>query len=190
MEVMMLVASWNVNSIRARFEHVRQWLVDRKADVLFLQELKGSEFPTAAFDELGYHSVAVTQKAYNGVAILSRTPIELVSKTLLGDELDSHARFLEVMIEGIRLVNIYLPNGKVKALTGLSKSSLYELIRDNNFPAPIHLGPRTVAWVSSEVRQWAAERISASRAALPHQGVRRMPQRAIGESWGTSKKYA
>lgn len=85
---------------------------------------------------------------------------------------------------------IFLRLPKVKALTGLSKSSLYELIRDNNFPAPIHLGPRTVAWVSSEVRQWAAERISASRAALPHQGVRRMPQRAIGESWGTSKKYA
>jgi hypothetical protein len=107
----MLIASWNVNSIRARAEHVKQWLQDTKADVLFLQELKGSEFPTAAFEELGYHSVAVTQKAYNGVAILSRTPIELVSKTLLGDELDSHARFLEVMIEGIRLVNIYLPNG-------------------------------------------------------------------------------
>jgi exodeoxyribonuclease-3 len=107
----MLIASWNVNSIRARAEHVKQWLEDTKADVLFLQELKGSDFPTAAFKELGYHSAAVTQKAYNGVAILSRTPIELVSKTLLGDELDNHARFLEVMIEGIRLVNIYLPNG-------------------------------------------------------------------------------
>ncbi len=53
----------------------------------------------------------MTQKTYNGVAILSRTPIEVVHTTLLGDETDSHARFLEAIIEGIRVVNIYLPNG-------------------------------------------------------------------------------
>jgi exodeoxyribonuclease III len=107
----MLIASWNVNSIRARAEHVKRWLQSTNVDVLFLQELKGVEFPAAIFEELGYHSASVTQKTYNGVAILSRTPMEIVSKTLLGDELDSHARFLEVMIEDIRLVNIYLPNG-------------------------------------------------------------------------------
>jgi exodeoxyribonuclease-3 len=107
----MLIGSWNVNSVRARTEHVKRWVQSTHVDVLFLQELKGTEFPTAVFEELGYHSAAVTQKAYNGVAILSRTPIEVVSKTLLGDEVDSHARFLEVMIDGLRLVNIYLPNG-------------------------------------------------------------------------------
>ena len=80
-------------------------------DVLLLQELKGTEFPSAWFQELGYHSAAVTQKTYNGVAILSRTPIEVVHTTLLGDETDSHARFLEAIVEGIRVVNIYLPNG-------------------------------------------------------------------------------
>jgi prophage regulatory protein len=85
---------------------------------------------------------------------------------------------------------IFLRLPRVKALTGLSKSSLYDLIRAKSFPAPVQLGPRTVAWVSSEVRQWAAERISNSRTELPHLGVRRMPQRALGESWGTSKKYA
>src|ERR1700751_2068084 len=107
----MRIASWNVNSIRARTEYVRKWLERTNVDVLLLQELKGSEFPAAAFEELGYHSAAVTQKTYNGLAILSSTPMEIISKTLLGDELDSHARFLEVMIEGLRLVNIYLPNG-------------------------------------------------------------------------------
>jgi len=107
----MLIASWNVNSIRARAEHVRKWLERTNVDVLLLQELKGSEFPAAVFEELGYHSTAVTQKTYNGVAILSRAPMEIISKRLLGDELDSHARFLEVMIESLRLVNIYLPNG-------------------------------------------------------------------------------
>ena len=61
--------------------------------------------------DLGYYSAAVTQKTYNGVAIVSRTPIEVVHTTLLGDETDSHARFLEAIIDGLRVVNIYLPNG-------------------------------------------------------------------------------
>jgi exodeoxyribonuclease III len=100
-----------VNSIRARGEHVKTWLEAKKPDVLLLQELKGTEFPSVFFKELGYDSASVTQKTYNGVAILSRTPIEIVSTTLLGDEADSHARFLEVMIENIRIVNVYLPNG-------------------------------------------------------------------------------
>jgi exodeoxyribonuclease-3 len=99
------------NSIRARLEHVVEWLQVRKPDVLLLQELKGTEFPAAAFQNLGYESVAVTQKAYNGVAILSRWPIKTLSKTLAGDEADSHSRYLEVMIQGLRIVNIYLPNG-------------------------------------------------------------------------------
>lgn len=107
----MIIASWNVNSIRARLEHVRNWLTARQPDVLLLQELKGTEFPSDVFKEMGYDSVAVTQKAYNGVAILSRYPLQVVTTTLTGDEMDSHARFLEVMIEGLRIVNIYLPNG-------------------------------------------------------------------------------
>src|SRR5665213_1906587 len=78
---------------------------------MLLQELKGTEFPAGAFRELGYESAAVTQKAYNGIAILSRCPLQVISTTLFGDDADSHARFLEVMIEGIRIVNIYLPNG-------------------------------------------------------------------------------
>ena len=105
------VATWNVNSIRARLDHVTAWLKTRQPDVLLLQELKGTDFPAAVFEEIGYRSVAVTQKAYNGVAVLSRHPVETITTTLLGDEQDSHARFLEVLIGGIRIVNIYLPNG-------------------------------------------------------------------------------
>jgi len=107
----MVIGSWNVNSIRARAEHVKRWLEVSKVDVLLMQELKGTEFPSPFFKELRYESVAVTQKSYNGVAILSRLPIKVVSTRLFGDDLDSHARFLEVMIEGLRVVNIYLPNG-------------------------------------------------------------------------------
>jgi len=100
-----------VNSIRSRAEQVKAWLAANQPDVLLLQELKGTEFPSASFKEQGYNSAAVTQKTYNGVAILAHSPIKIVSTTLLGDEMDSHARFLEVVIEDLRIVNIYLPNG-------------------------------------------------------------------------------
>ena len=110
----MLLATWNVNSINARLPHVTRFLEARSPDVLLLQELKGTEFPAEHFRALGYESFAVTQKAYNGVAVLSRLPMESVCTTLPGDEQDSHARFLETVIqtpEPVRLVNIYLPNG-------------------------------------------------------------------------------
>jgi len=107
----MKVASWNVNSIRARLDHVTSWLKVQQPDVLLIQELKATEFPTLIFQALGYESVAVLQKSYNGVAVLSRFPMQTINTTLAGDEADSHARFLEMTIEGIRVVNIYLPNG-------------------------------------------------------------------------------
>jgi len=107
----MRIASWNVNSIRARLDHVTAWLPVAEPDVLLLQELKGMIFPAEIFKALGYESVAVTQKTYNGVAILSRYPIQAINTTLAGDSEDSHARFLEAMIHGMRIVNIYLPNG-------------------------------------------------------------------------------
>jgi len=107
----MKIASWNVNSIRARLDQVTAWLKAQTPDVLLMQELKGAEFPSEVFKELGYESAAVTQKAYNGVAILSRHPMQTLNTTLPGDELDSHARYLETTIDGLRVVNIYLPNG-------------------------------------------------------------------------------
>lgn len=78
---------------------------------------------------------------------------------------------------------------EVKSVTGLSKSSLYALIRANSFPAPVQLGPRTVAWVRSEIKQWAAERIKISRTAAPSPGDKRTPQRAT-EAWPAAKKWA
>jgi exodeoxyribonuclease-3 len=108
---MFKVASWNLNSVRSRLTHVTTWLKAREPDVLLLQELKGTEFPSEVFKSLRYESVAVTQKAYNGVAILSRHPMKTIAKALVGDDSDSHARLLEVIVKGIRIVNIYLPNG-------------------------------------------------------------------------------
>ncbi len=111
MEDAIRIASWNVNSIRARLEHVTAWLKKNQPDALLLQELKGTDFPADIFQALGYESAVVTQKAYNGVAVLSRHPVQTIRTTLAGDEQDSHARFLEVVIEGTRMVNVYLPNG-------------------------------------------------------------------------------
>jgi exodeoxyribonuclease-3 len=107
----MQIASWNVNSIKVRLEQVLSWLEHTQPDVLLLQELKGTEFPNEAFEKLGYQSDHVSQKSYNGVATLSRLAMETKSKTLPGDELDSHSRFLEVMVGDVRIVNVYLPNG-------------------------------------------------------------------------------
>lgn len=107
----MKIASWNVNSIRARMHVVPHWVKENAPDVLLMQELKGEVFPADTFEDLGYRCVAVTQKSYNGVAVLSRTPIEVTGTALPGDDADSHARFLETRIDGLRVVNLYAPNG-------------------------------------------------------------------------------
>jgi exodeoxyribonuclease-3 len=107
----MRIATWNVNSIKARIDHVKHWLGAQKPDVLMIQELKGEVFPFADFESLGYHAAAVTQKTYNGVATLSPHPIEPLLEKLPGDDTDEQSRYLETRINGIRFINIYLPNG-------------------------------------------------------------------------------
>ncbi len=105
----MKIVSWNVNSIKARLEHVKRYISEQSPDIIMIQELKGLEFPTLEFETLGYQSHAVTQKAYNGVAIISKHPVNVISDALNKD--DEQARYLEAEIGGIRVINIYLPNG-------------------------------------------------------------------------------
>jgi exodeoxyribonuclease-3 len=107
----MKLASWNVNSVKARLPHIKSWLEDSSPDVLMIQELKGLEFPEEEFTELGYNCAAVTQKAYNGVATLSKKEFSVVKQQLDGDKNDDQARYLEIDVDGIRVINIYLPNG-------------------------------------------------------------------------------
>ncbi len=111
MSKILKLASWNVNSVKARGEHVQKYCADFAPDILMMQELKGETFPSEDFKAIGYHSVAATQKAYNGVAILSKNEIELIHDRLPGMEDDDQARYLEANISGIRVINIYLPNG-------------------------------------------------------------------------------
>jgi exodeoxyribonuclease III len=107
----MRIATWNVNSIKVRLPLVVEWLETNSPDVALLQEIKTLEFPTLEFERLGYRCEFVGQKSYNGVATLSKLDAGSPVKLLAGDAADEHARFLAVTIDGIRVINIYLPNG-------------------------------------------------------------------------------
>jgi exodeoxyribonuclease III len=111
------IATWNVNSINARLPHLLEWLRQAQPDVVLLQETKVPDdgFPALEIGDLGYNVIAVGQKAYNGVAVLSRSPVDVVSRSLPGlDGLpdgDLQARYLEAFTRGVRVISVYAPNG-------------------------------------------------------------------------------
>lgn len=117
----MRIATWNVNSVRTRLDQVLAWLVAERPEVLCLQETKVADelFPLAHFQALGYEAAISGQKAYNGVAILSRLPIEDVRvgfAALLPDDpeapgLGEQKRLISAQIAGLRVLNLYVPNG-------------------------------------------------------------------------------
>ncbi len=109
----MKIATWNVNSIKARLPVVTKWLKDAAPDVALLQELKCVEenFPQLEIEDLGYNVAVSGQKTYNGVAILSKHPIDVELKALPGDKKDEQARYIEGFTNGVRVASIYLPNG-------------------------------------------------------------------------------
>ncbi len=109
----MKLATWNVNSVLARLPLVTKWLREAQPDVLCLQELKCTDdkFPADAFGELGYQSASYGQRTYNGVAILARGELTDVQRGFPDDEEGSHARLLGATVEGVRIVNVYVPNG-------------------------------------------------------------------------------
>ncbi len=109
----MKIASWNVNSVKARLPRLLDYLKEEAPDVLCLQELKTVDdaFPRDEIAELGYNIETHGQKTYNGVALLSKHPIEDVMRRLPGNDEDEQARYIEGTIQGIRVASIYLPNG-------------------------------------------------------------------------------
>ena len=137
----MLIASWNVNSIRTRLSQVLDWIKSAKPDVVCLQETKVIDqyFPFKPFEDIGYEVKVYGQKTYNGVAILSRSPFIDFKTGFKGEiqlspelkELEEQKRLISAYINGVRIINVYVPNGsslnsdkyryKIKWLNELSK---------------------------------------------------------------------
>ena len=112
----MKIATFNINGVKARIEGLTQWLQDSAPDVALLQEIKSVDdgFPRQIIEDLGYNVETHGQKGFNGVAILSKLPLEDVTRGLPGDDADEQARWIEATVVGetaVRLCCLYLPNG-------------------------------------------------------------------------------
>jgi exodeoxyribonuclease III len=116
----MKIATWNVNSIRTRLEHVLNWLQENLIDVLCIQETKveDEKFPRSPFSDLGLHTYISGQRSYNGVALISRAPLEDVSAGFspivgeaIANDLDDQKRVITGVLDGVRIINLYVPNG-------------------------------------------------------------------------------
>lgn len=113
----MRIATWNVNSVRQRLDHLLTWLRDCAPDIVCLQEIKcvDEAFPREAIEALGYNVITHGQKTFNGVALLSKYPLEEATPRLPGDDEDAHARFIEGVVSlksgVVRVACLYLPNG-------------------------------------------------------------------------------
>lgn len=113
----MKIATWNVNSIKVRLPHLLSWLTNTKPDIVLLQELKcnNESFPRDELEDLGYNLAIHGQKTYNGVAILSKFPIDDFTTILPNDPEPTQARYIEAVISvhksAIRVASVYVPNG-------------------------------------------------------------------------------
>jgi exodeoxyribonuclease-3 len=113
----MRIVTWNVNSVKQRLQHLLGLLREQAPDVVCLQELKcvDEAFPRAEVEAAGYNALVHGQKAFNGVAILSKSPLEEVRQGLPGGDGDDHARYVEAVVSApkgvVRVASIYLPNG-------------------------------------------------------------------------------
>ncbi|NDG04975.1 MAG: exodeoxyribonuclease III [Alphaproteobacteria bacterium] len=123
------IATWNINSVRARLPLLLAWLQQHKPDVLMLQEIKCEHavFPFLEIEAMGYTALVHGQKSYNGVAILSTHPIQEKSRSLISED-NEPARFLCAEIEGVDCMNIYAPNGNPRMDdAGLTEKFRYKL---------------------------------------------------------------
>ena len=113
----MKIASFNVNGIKARLHQLLAWLPEAQPDVVVLQEIKTVDegFPSEAVEDLGWRVWTHGQKSWNGVALLSRLPVEDVRRGLPGDDTDEQARWIEAVVMGdthaVTVAGLYLPNG-------------------------------------------------------------------------------
>jgi exodeoxyribonuclease III len=113
----MKITTWNINGVKARIDTALTYLREAAPDVICFQEIKSVDegFPVEMFQDLGYNVATHGQKGFNGVAILSKTPLEDVTRGLPGDDTDEQSRYIEATVSGpsgpVRIASIYLPNG-------------------------------------------------------------------------------
>ena len=113
----MKIATWNINGVKARIDSALTYLRQESPDVICFQEIKSVDegFPAEAFEDLGYNVAVHGQKGFNGVAILSKTPFDDVTRRLPGDEEDEQARYIEAIVSvptgALKVASLYLPNG-------------------------------------------------------------------------------
>lgn len=139
----MLFATWNINGYRARAVRISEWLAERKPDIVCMQEmkLKTDELDKTPFTDAGYNVAFVGQAAWNGVAVLSKKPIETLEEALPGAAADAGARWLRVKTDEIQVASVYVPNGKSVAnpefkgkLAWLEKLATHVESRDKSLP--------------------------------------------------------
>lgn len=159
------IATWNVNSLRVRLPQVLDWLQSYQPDVLAVQETKliDADFPVSEIEAIGYQAVFSGQKTYNGVAILSRTPATQIVTDLPGLD-DPQRRVLAAVVNDIRVVNLYIPNGESVTsdkyqykLSWLNKLDLFLQHELKHHPKTIVLGDFNIAPADIDVhdpKQW------------------------------------
>lgn len=139
----MRVATFNAASVRARLPLLVQWLQENPVDVLGIQETKveDDKFPRAEFEELGYELALNGQKAWNGVALLSKHPMTDISKGFGDPEMPEDARIIAATINGVRMINTYVPNGNTVGsekweykMKWLERFSDYVAAQDSSLP--------------------------------------------------------
>lgn len=181
----MKIATWNVNSIRVRMPQVITWLQQQAPEILCLQETKitDEEFPAAAFRDIGYQVVYAGQKTYNGVATLSRTPAENIITSLPNAD-GAQKRLLAATVDGVRVVNVYVPNGeevgsekysyKLSWLAALEKYLAEEL---KAYPRLVLLGDCNIAPEARDVhdpKRWEGHVLFSEKERAAFQGLIRL----------------
>ena len=162
----MLIATWNVNSVRSRLSQITNWIKEVNPDIICLQETKviDDAFPLSHFEELGYEVIIYGQKSYNGVAIISKFKIENVKKGFTNEnkeekfslDINEQKRLISADINGLKIINVYVPNGssidsekydyKIKWLNHLS-AFLDEQVRDDDlvcFVGDFYIAPSEI----------------------------------------------
>jgi exodeoxyribonuclease-3 len=139
----MRIATWNINSVRQRLEHLLAYLKEQSPDVLCLQEIKCQDeaFPRLEIEAAGYNVYVHGQKTFNGVAILSKHPLEDVSIGIAGFE-DEQKRVISATVEGVRIVCIYIPNGQAvdsPSVNTVISTKIPKVIRRINLPKQLLL---------------------------------------------------